>query len=189
MKKVVQDSKSFLEVGIGSGIVSLYMARLRLDVSCVDINPDAVTTTKKNFEANKNQGYFVESDLFAALGYKKFDIIFWNHPWQWGDSVTKELKTEMTFDPGYKLVERYIAEGEKYFTEKGSILLGSSCYANPDLLKSIANKYTMIPRLKSLGKRLLVKVMKKNITSFDLFLHLTSIFYCIYYRLVPINIS
>lgn len=86
------------------------------------MNPDAVEVTRKNFKANNKEGHFEVSDLFASLGSKKFDTIFWNNPWQWNDSITDELKTEKTFDPGYKLVERYISEGGCYLTENGSIV-------------------------------------------------------------------
>lgn len=152
LPRLVEGTKTFLEVGLGSGIISLYMARLGLDVTGIDINPDAVETTKKNFERNNQNGHFEVSDLFAALKSKKFDTVFWNHPWQWCDTVTDELKSEKTFDPGYRLVERYIAEGGDHLTENGSLLLGSCCYANIDKLKEIGTKYNYDAQIKVTGK-------------------------------------
>ncbi|KAI7891977.1 S-adenosyl-L-methionine-dependent methyltransferase [Mucor mucedo] len=116
LRSVVEGTKTFLEVGLGSGIISLYMARLGLEVTGVDINPDAVETTKKNFEINHQKGHFE------------------------------------TFDPGYKLVERYIAEGGNHLTENGSLLLGSCCYANIDMLKEIGAKHHYDAQIKVTGK-------------------------------------
>ncbi|KAG2210066.1 hypothetical protein INT47_003502 [Mucor saturninus] len=140
LRSVVEGTKTFLEVGLGSGIISLYMARLGLEVTGVYINPDAVETTKKNFETNHQKGHFEVSDLFAALGSK---------------NVTDELKSEKTFDPGYKLVERYIAEGGNHLTENGSLLLGSCCYANIDMLKEIGARHHYDAQIKVTGKEII----------------------------------
>jgi release factor glutamine methyltransferase len=73
--------KSFLEVGCGSGVVSLCAARRGALVTAVDINPDAVRCTVANATRN---GLSVDcrcSDVFSALENMRFDVIAWNPPY------------------------------------------------------------------------------------------------------------
>ncbi|KAF9968818.1 hypothetical protein BGZ70_005622 [Mortierella alpina] len=107
--------KTFLEVGVGSGIIALHVAR----------------TGSKNFETNGLKGDIRLSDLFTALGPgTKVDYIFWNHPWQISNTVVNELQSEKTLDEGYQALSRYIRDGHTYLNEGGSILIGTSCYAD-----------------------------------------------------------
>ncbi|KAG0369713.1 hypothetical protein BGX24_002314 [Mortierella sp. AD032] len=52
LERLVKPGQDFLEVGVGSGIVSMHVARAGGKVKGVDINPDAVAITKMNFSAN-----------------------------------------------------------------------------------------------------------------------------------------
>ncbi|KAK2595202.1 hypothetical protein QQS21_007055 [Conoideocrella luteorostrata] len=144
--------KSFLEVGIGSGLVSLHLAASGSRVVGVDINPHAVETTQKNFADNQQVGRFFVSDIFDNID-DTFDYIFWNHPWQIDASVPDELKSEKTFDSGYGLLKRFVAQGEKYLKAGGSILLGTSSYADLKAVASIAeaNGYSYDVVQKGLG--------------------------------------
>lgn len=73
----------FLEMGCGSGILSLLAARRGATVTAVDINPDAVTATRANAAANHLGGHVaaMESDLFTGVAMNGgFDCILWNPP-------------------------------------------------------------------------------------------------------------
>ncbi|KAF4592156.1 protoporphyrinogen oxidase [Ophiocordyceps camponoti-floridani] len=135
--------RSFLEVGIGSGLISLCVAASGSKVSGVDINPHAVDVARKNFAVNGQKGSFVVSDIFENV-CGKFDCIFWNHPWQVDASIPKELKSEKTFDQGYRLLKRFVAEAEDYLEPDGCVLLGTSAYADLEAMEAIydANGYT-----------------------------------------------
>ncbi|KAF9576028.1 hypothetical protein EC968_000588 [Mortierella alpina] len=141
LEGIVQ-GKTFLEVGVGSGIIALHVARTGSKVYGVDINPDAVAMTQKNFEMNGLKGDIRLSDLFTALDPDtKVDYIFWNHPWQNSSAVVLELRSEKTLDEGYKALSRYIRDGHIYLNDGGSILIGTSCYADLDSLGQIALRY------------------------------------------------
>ncbi|KAM4063644.1 methyltransferase small domain-containing protein [Hirsutella rhossiliensis] len=141
LPSIVQ-GKSFLEVGVGSGLVSLHLAASGSTVVGVDINPYAVETTRMNFKANSQAGSFFVSDIFGNVS-GTFDFIFWNHPWQIDASIPQELKSEKTFDEDYRLLKRFIAQAKNYLTEDGSILLGTSSYADLEAMVAIyaANGY------------------------------------------------
>ncbi|KAG0227751.1 hypothetical protein BGW41_003695 [Actinomortierella wolfii] len=141
LQSIVQ-GKDFLEVGVGTGIISLYVAQTGSKVYGVDINPDAVEISRKNFECNGLEADLRVSDLFDSLDENlRVDYIFWNHPWQYYSHVTEKLRTEKTLDEGYKALTRYIAEGRRYLKEGGVILIGTCCFANLDAVSAIAHKY------------------------------------------------
>ncbi|KAG0012553.1 hypothetical protein BGZ80_011664 [Entomortierella chlamydospora] len=141
LQKIV-NGRSFLEVGVGSGIISMHVAKTGSTVYGVDVNPDAVDITRKNFEANSLEADVRLSDLYSSLDPEtRVDFIFWNHPWQYSSAIVSELKSEKTFDEGYSALTRYIAEGHRYLNDGGAIMIGTSCYANLEAVDAIASKY------------------------------------------------
>src|SRR5687767_8536082 len=85
-------NKQVLEVGCGSGAISIYAAKLGAQVVCCDINPLAVKTTQQNAEKNLVNIPVIESDLFASIPEKKFDIILNNPPYYPKDPTNPEEK-------------------------------------------------------------------------------------------------
>lgn len=77
--------KHCLEIGCGSGLISLLMARKGGTLTAVDISQEAVRNTRLNFELNKaalHPGYRIMwSDLFSALPGESFDLIVVNPPY------------------------------------------------------------------------------------------------------------
>ncbi|KAM3551594.1 hypothetical protein MY1884_007645 [Beauveria asiatica] len=133
----IVQGKSFLEVGLGTGLVSLYLAASGSAVAGVDINSKAVEITKKNFESNGRSGHFVVSDVFENVT-GKYDFIFWNHPWAWDGSLQAEdEKLEMFLDEGYVVLKRFISQSKDHLLEGGSVLLGTVPYANLKLIEEI----------------------------------------------------
>ncbi|KAK8032002.1 hypothetical protein PG990_001736 [Apiospora arundinis] len=129
---------SFLEVGVGSGLNTVAVAASGSAVWGVDINPDAVETTRKNLGVNGLKGTVEVSDIFDKVGDRRFDVIFWNHPWQYDSAVPNQLKSEKTLDSEYKLLRRFIGEAKDHLTERGVVLLGTSAYANREAIYQIA---------------------------------------------------
>ncbi len=72
-----------LDVGSGSGVLSLLAARGGADVVSVDINPLAVEASRHNAERNGLGGKMItmESDLFASVKAEQFDLIITNPPY------------------------------------------------------------------------------------------------------------
>jgi release factor glutamine methyltransferase len=83
--------KTFLEIGSGSGFLSLVAAKRGALVTAVDINPDAVEATKKNAADNGFPNIVVlQSDIFSAIPDKSFDVIIVNPPYFPKDPVTAD---------------------------------------------------------------------------------------------------
>ena len=73
--------KSFLELGCGSGIISLFARSKEATVTASDINKTALENLKKASEENNLEVDFVYSNLFENLQNKNFDYILINPPY------------------------------------------------------------------------------------------------------------
>jgi release factor glutamine methyltransferase len=85
-------NKQVIEIGCGSGALSIYAAKLGAQVFCCDINPLAVTTTQQNAQKNQVSITVIESDLFELVPDKKFDLILNNPPYYPKDPTSQEEK-------------------------------------------------------------------------------------------------
>lgn len=83
IQKIVKSS-SLLEIGCGTGIISLFVALKSANpenILATDINPKAIENTELNFASYNLPARAIESDLFDQIDKSmKFDFIFWNHP-------------------------------------------------------------------------------------------------------------
>lgn len=73
--------RKFLELGCGSGLISLVAASKGAEVTSSDINPLAVNNASSNAVANNLQIRTVVSDLFQNLRNESFDYIIINPPY------------------------------------------------------------------------------------------------------------
>jgi release factor glutamine methyltransferase len=79
--------RSVLDVGCGSGVLALTAARCGAVVTAVDINPAAVAAATANATANGLAVTVVQSDLFAAVDGRQFDMVVVNPPYFAKDPV------------------------------------------------------------------------------------------------------
>jgi release factor glutamine methyltransferase len=120
------DGKNVLDIGCGSGILSLVAARSGGAVTAIDINPSAVRATRDNAGRNGLLGTIrvVESDLFAGLDQsaKRFDLILSNPPFYSGEARTM---TERAFrgGSGVEFMARVAHDSPSFLAHGGSIFL------------------------------------------------------------------
>ena len=100
VKNAYTQDKKILEMGTGTGITSIYVARYGnpKKVVAVDINNLAIENsidnrTKYGIDANRLE--IKESNLFEKID-EKFDIILWSFPWIFVDKNQKEEIDAMT---------------------------------------------------------------------------------------------
>ena len=74
-------NKALLEVGCGSGLISIAAAKAGAVVTAIDINPLAVQTAKKNAVTNCVNIEVVESNMFSALSGRTFDYVLITPPY------------------------------------------------------------------------------------------------------------
>jgi release factor glutamine methyltransferase len=69
-----------LDMGTGAGPIAIAAASAGANVTACDINPRAVALARENARLNGLHHEVVESDLFAALPDRRFDLICFNIP-------------------------------------------------------------------------------------------------------------
>lgn len=77
-------NKRFLEIGCGSGLLSLAAAKKKAIVTAIDISSAAVENTRQNFKRNFGttvSAHILHSDLFSNLSPQTFDVIVVNPPY------------------------------------------------------------------------------------------------------------
>lgn len=76
----VKPDEKVLEIGCGSGVVSIHCARNGCEVTCGDINPIAVELTRRNAQANGVSIDVRETDVYSNIE-GRFDTIVFNLPY------------------------------------------------------------------------------------------------------------
>ncbi len=121
-----------LEIGIGTGIVSLFLAKIAGNVTGVDINPAAVRLAGKNAELNSITNVKIfKSDLFEKIR-GKFDLIVFNLPY-----VPTEEKIDETIAlawdggaDGRKVTDRFLKQAIVHIKNNGRIVVVDSSLSN-----------------------------------------------------------
>jgi release factor glutamine methyltransferase len=132
--------KKVLDIGAGSGILSLYAARSGAQVVAVDINAKAVEATLKNAKMNGHEGNIVaiKSDLFKSLSPldKKFDLIISNPPYYTG--TPKDTSDAAWRGGDNYLFIRKLAEGiSDFISATGKVLIVLSSDTDIKTISSI----------------------------------------------------
>lgn len=139
--------KRLLEVGCGTGIVSLYCADAGAAVTATDINPEASKNTELNAWKNGLNISVRNGDMFTAIrDDEKFDVIFWNHPFNNWDKPVDEMLLRAGLDEQYAGLRKYVGEGARHLDEGGQLLLGTGDMADVPEIESIAaeNGYRLV---------------------------------------------
>ena len=74
-------NKTFLEVGSGTGLISIIAAKANARVTALDFSKTAIENTTRNARLNDVELSVVHSDLFSALQNESFDWIVINPPY------------------------------------------------------------------------------------------------------------
>ena len=118
-----------LEVGCGSGFLSIVAAKLGGKVTSADINPIAAAAAKQNALQNKASLKVLISNLFSNIT-GKFDLIIFNPPYLPDDinelkdineqGELKDIKGNWA-DTG--IISRFVQEVKNYLKPGGKVLL------------------------------------------------------------------
>lgn len=122
----IKEGQSVLEIGTGSGIVSMYASLLTDDVTATDINYNALELAEKNFKINNIDTIKLEfGDLFEPVKDQKFDVILFNTPYLPTDSddiINDDLN--YAFDGGLdgrNVIDRFINQVSNHLNDKGIV--------------------------------------------------------------------
>lgn len=134
-------NNTFLELGCGSGIISLLAAKNGANVTASDVNKIALAFLEINALKNNLQLKIIYSDLFDNLKNQTFDYIIINPPYY-------PKKPKNTKEQAWFCGENF-EYFEKLFIQLPNYLASSNCYmilsqdCEIEKIKAIALKNTM----------------------------------------------
>ncbi len=130
----VTPGERFLEVGCGTGYISISMALRGAVVAGVDINPLAVALSRENAERCGIEGAdFFESDLFSAVT-GTVDVIAFNPPYLPSEDIMA-TGYDACWDggpTGREVAQAFIAQCAQYLVPGGRVYLLQSSLCNPE---------------------------------------------------------
>jgi len=135
--------KNFLEVGCGSGAVSLF-AKLKgaTAVTAVDINKAAIENTKENlrtYQVGSSQVFY--SDVFENVA-QKFHVIAFNAPYH--GSKPKDMLEYGVSDPDYRALRKFLRDAPTHLLPGGKILLGFSNTGDVQLVQKLIHSSRLL---------------------------------------------
>ncbi len=132
----ISQGDKVLEVGCGSGVVSLHCALNGADVICVDINPLAVKLAKENAKRNNLTLDVRESDVYSAVN-EKFDTIIFNLPYLPVEEEGILAQAWSGGKDGLGPLPRLIGESKDYLLPGGKIVVVISSLMDQDALDTL----------------------------------------------------
>ncbi len=139
----VENGKSVLEIGTGSGIVAMYASKLTDKVTATDINFDAIQLAESNFKANNIDNVeLLFGNLFEPVKNRKFDVILFNTPYlptEEGEVLDDTIN--YAFDGGLngrKVIDLFLNEVKNHLNDGGIVqLIQSSLSDNDETLNKL----------------------------------------------------
>ena len=139
IKKLIKSRKfeSVLEMGTGSGYISLSIADKINKIIGVDINPKSVEFAENRRKERKIENIeFKISNLFENVT-EKFDLIFFNPPYLPGND---DLSCEGG-ERGQELIERFLFEVRTYLNDGGIGVILLSSFNN---ISELEERYNLV---------------------------------------------
>ncbi len=139
LSKLKLSGKNILELGAGSGLISVYCAKQNAKVTSSDLNPTAIENIRKNTELNNVKIEAIESDLFDKIERQYFDYIIINPPY-----FPKNPKNEKEFawfcGEDFEYFKKLFAQLNNFKSKETFVLMILSEDCDLQRITSIANE-------------------------------------------------
>lgn len=128
ISQLQKTNPKILEIGIGTGCVSISLAKMFPDAEFygIDVSPDAINLAIENQKLNKVENVkFKESDFFEFTKFSYFDVIISNPPYIPAEQYSKNyLQDELFFEPKIALTDD--ADGLTFYKKFAEIIRSDS---------------------------------------------------------------
>lgn len=156
IKEKELNNKTFLELGCGSGIISLFAAKKGANVTATDINTTALEFLSENAKKNNQKLEICESDLFQSLPNRTFDCILINPPYY--PKNPKTIKEQAWFcGEHFEYFEALFPQLKNYLIPSNETFMILSEDCELEKIKAIASKsdiaFTLVLEKKVVGEK------------------------------------
>lgn len=123
-----QPAATILELGAGSGAVSISLASPGRQVTACDIDSVAIDAMTRNAAANHRDIEILQGDLFTPVSSRRFDLIIFNVPLL--DAPVIDPAEIVACDPGGRLTAAYLKSLPYHLAPGGTGLIVTSNIGN-----------------------------------------------------------
>ena len=130
---------SFLELGAGSGLISVFAAGKGAKVTASDISKTAVENVRENAQRNRVSVAAIVSDLFENIPLQKFDIIVINPPY-YPQKPRKESQYAWFCGENFEYFQRLFPQMRQYANRHSEIIMVLSEDCDINRIRQIASE-------------------------------------------------
>lgn len=143
LERIDLDKKYFLELGAGSGLISIYASRQGAFVTASDISLTAVYNIEKNTKMNDANVEVLHSDLFDEIPNRNYDYIVINPPY-YRKSPTVEKEFAWYGGDDFQYFRKLFSQLGNYIYDNTNVIIILSDEAEIEMIKSIAGEYKFL---------------------------------------------
>jgi len=140
LKSIELSGKRVLELGAGSGLISIYCSKKGAKVTASDINKEALRGIALNAQSNQVQVETILSDLFDEISPADFDYLLINPPYYPREPKNDEEKAWFCGDE-FQYFHKLFDQLHQKETEHTSVLMILSEDCDIEHIMSIARGY------------------------------------------------
>lgn len=141
LEKESLHEKHLLELGAGTGLISIYCTQRGAHVTASDISQVALQAVRENAQANKAPVAVIESDLFDCIDPLDFDTIIINPPY-YPKAISSEADRTWYCGERYEYFEKLFDQLKgKTASLQAIMILSEDCALNK--IQSIAKKNSL----------------------------------------------
>ena len=140
LKGVELAGKYVLELGAGTGLISIYASKRGGFVTASDISLTAVYNIEKNTKMNDANVEVVHSDLFDDIPQRRYDYIIINPPYY---RKTPSVEKEFAWFGGddFQYFRKFFTQLGNNYYENTNVIMVLSDEADIEMIRSIAVEY------------------------------------------------
>ncbi|MEO5570872.1 MAG: methyltransferase, partial [Bacteroidia bacterium] len=139
LKQFNLTNKIFLELGAGSGLISIYASKRNAQVTASDISENSVKNVKLNADKNNAAFQIIHSDLFEKIPQMNFDFVLINPPY-YNRQPNNEAEYAWYCGEHSEYFEKLFSELSGYIHRQSKVIMVLSEDCDLEKIKSIVLK-------------------------------------------------